>query len=437
MKAFKNYFLVSLFFVFTSNQISYAECPPCNYSQALLSIGKENSKFLWYFTFYNIFDSVFVKATFGEFYVENNGQLEKVYLNIEPMFATSDWKIIGQEPTGEDTILTRLTKTKPFIFQPNSKLMFYRQLTAGISCTSNPPKETNANYGENTPFWVGFPNVILDTSEWVLQLVDAQNNQVLFVLDSVGISTNHSSIFANVYGTNPKRIMQERSLPNEFAGREVYLRISTRRFGPTPLGMWLYAYPSKFSLSTFYEHNESSCIIPWFKCNFDYQIFETLYFNKLLEFLDSLAISENRSIRFDDLPPHNYWVNRQLFDSLYSRYFDKLYIEDSFYVWMERDDAQSFRKTPSENIINANNENFQVFYEPKTKSINLIATKSIENCNINIYNLLGKKILNFKNFDIHQGSNTISFPNGQRQMVILQITDSDQKNLFVSKILVY
>lgn len=152
----KFYFLILLGFLlllFHYSQKLVGECPECNYSEALLGINDENSAFLWYFTFYNIFDTVSVECTIGEFYYENNGVKHKIFPRIDPSFVICNWRILGQNGPGEDTILTQLVRTKNFIYQPNSNIIFYRDLMVGVSCGSDIPRmDTNANYGDDAPF---------------------------------------------------------------------------------------------------------------------------------------------------------------------------------------------------------------------------------------------------------------------------------------------
>lgn len=443
MKTMKNISMIIVFIVSVLNfQLSVgAECPPCDYSKALLGITPENSRFLWYFHFFNVFDSVDVEATYGEFQIVRNNEMRKVNFKIDQFFESNNWRILGQEEVGEDRILSGVARTEPFVYDSASKLQFFRLLTAGISCSATPPIDTNANKIQDAPFWVGYVGVVLDTSEWVVQLMDKETERVLASLDSVGISTNYNSPYANVYGTNPRITKVEVDLPDEFAGREVYLRISTRRYGPTPLGMWVYVTPSKFSLSTFYDYNNGECIIPWAKCAFDYTDFEVYYLGKLIEYLDSLVASQNRPLRFEDLPSDRRWlgVHSHLLDSLYSRYFDKFFINDTNYVWIERGSGQNYRKCENLNKFSGLNEvgKLDVFYNEISKCILLKSTHNISNCKVKIYNLSGRKIWESKNYDIVKGENTICLPKIAPQVLVLQIQKDDYSTLLVTKIPAY
>ncbi|MGC8956218.1 MAG: hypothetical protein ACP5LT_00140 [Candidatus Kapaibacteriota bacterium] len=444
MKTFKFFsaLFIFIFAFYLFHSKVFAECQPCDYSKALLGINPQNSKFLWYFHFLNVFDSVTVETTYGEFQIVRDGDREKINLLIAPVFETNQWRVLGQDPSGEDTILTNLARTEPFVYQANSKLLFFRLLLAGISCSSNPPIEPNKNWGKDAAFWVGYPQVILDTSEWVVQLVDKQTGNVLTVLDSVGISTNYNTPIANVYGTSPKVANREVDLPDEFAGREVYLRISTRRFGPTPLGMWLYAEPSKFSLSSFYEYNTGECIIPWLNCDFNYKDFEVYFFGKLIEYLDGLVESRNRPISFEDLPSDNIWLaeNKHLSDSLFSRYFDKFFLNDSNFVWIERSVGENYRKFENqEGIIKPKEEEgrISVFYDKNSKCIILNSTHKLSDCWVKVYNLIGRKIWESQHFDIFEGENRICLSQVGSQIVILQVQNSSNLNLLLTKVPLY
>lgn len=411
-------FISLIYFIFSYPLELSSECPECNYSEALLGITPENSAFLWYFTYYNIFDSVSVECQIGEFSYEHNGVKNKIIPRIDPIFSTSFWRILGQNQPGEDTILTQLVRTENFIYSQNSKINFYRALSVGISCGSVfPPIDTNAYYGDDRKFWVGNLGSILDTSEWVIQLMDAATNQVLWTIDSVGIGTNYDSPVAKLYGTNPKKMNHSRDLPNEFAGDTVYIRVSARRYGPTPYGMWLYATPSKFSLSSFYEYVENDCLIPFFKCNFDYQNFERYYFGKLVEYLDSLVESRGQPLKFSDLPSNTTWINRGLSDSLYSRYFDKIPLNDSTFYWVERSNELPrvgvLEKLEKNSVLKSKtNESLSLsyIYDAKSNSLILQSNKKYENCTIRAYNLLGEKIWEFSAFSIIEGLNRLNLP---------------------------
>jgi hypothetical protein len=444
MKKIQFILVAFLSFVFlTSHQRLLSECPECNYSRALLDITPENSRFLWYFTFYNIFDSASVECTIGEFYVENNGIKTKCFPYLEPSLRLCNWKILGQSAPGEDTILTQVAKTLNFTYRPNSRVIFFRELVVGIPCGLNPPpRDTNRYYGDDANFWVAFPGVILDTSEWVIQLVDANTNEVLWTIDSVGIATNYDSPIARYYGTNPIRMNQIRDLPNEFAGDTVYIRISTRRYGPTPFGMWLYLSPISYSLSTFREYGKD-CYFPGHACNFDYDDFErNYYFPRLIEYLDSVVAARGGPLKFEDLPGKQFWASGDLLDSLYTRYFNKWYINDTMYFWVERGDSIAprigiwpSREGPTKTLTSPDGTKITYFYDAETKTFVFRSNARLENCRIKVFNLLGNLLWESQSFQISEGINKVVFPSSiiPNGVAIIQIIDSEGSIVFSGK----
>ncbi len=191
--------------------------------------------------------------------------------------------------------------------------------------------------------------------------------------------------------------------------------------------MWLYATPSKFSLSSFYEYVENDCLIPFFKCNFDYQNFERYYFGKLVEYLDSLVESRGQPLKFSDLPSNTTWINRGLSDSLYSRYFDKIQLNDSTFYWVERSN-----ELPRVGVLERPAKTyeslfFSYYYDATNNSLVLRSNKKYENCTIRMYNLLGEKICEFNSFTISAGVNRLNLPTKiiRDKIAIINITDSN------------
>lgn len=222
----------------------------------------------------------------------------------------------------------------------------------------------------------------------------------------------------------------------------MYIRVSTRRYGPTPFGMWLYLYPMKFSLSTFYEYGASDCSIPFFKCNFDYQNFERYYYYRLVEYLDSIVAARSQPLSFEDLPSDRLWINHNVHDSLYSRYFDKLYVNDTAYVWVERGGSPrvgDWHKSQNNSISTKTFDGLSItyFYDAETKSLLFRSNKKYQNCIAKVYNILGELLWEYFPLNISDGINKVSFPSSiiNNSVAIVQITDSKGNSIVSMKVI--
>ncbi|MGB9913287.1 MAG: hypothetical protein ACPLRO_07970, partial [Candidatus Kapaibacteriota bacterium] len=155
-----------------------------------------------------------------------------------------------------------------------------------------------------------------------------------------------------------------------------------------------------------------------------------------------LVESRNRPISFEDLPSDNIWLaeNKHLSDSLFSRYFDKFFLNDSNFVWIERSVGENYRKFENqEGIIKPKEEEgrISVFYDKNRKCIILNSTHKLSDCWVKVYNLIGRKIWESQHFDIFEGENRICLSQVGSQIVILQVQNSSNLNLLLTKVPLY
>ena len=158
---------------------------------------------------------------------------------------------------------------------------------------------------------------IQDNSEWVLQLIRASNNQVLSIIDSVGILQNPTTDSAKYYGTLPGHINNVRLLSDNYAGIPVYLRISPRRTGLTPYGMVLKYIQSNISKSTYFEYSDSNLYFEYNCDSLENHQLDSIYFNKLITYCDSVLLA-NGTLSIDylfrvfitDKSKMSYFMNR-------------------------------------------------------------------------------------------------------------------------------
>ncbi len=311
-------------FLFLSNLFSTtAECPDCNYNDFILSIGKENERYLVYAGYFNFFDTCDISCSIGEFrWVDSNGVVNRIYLNLNPEICNRNkpWVVklfgneyvLGSSEPGEDSLLTNAVRSEVFRYKPNSKIYFFRELRAARSCEGISPEDTTVFSCPDIPlfFHIDFLNCILDTSEWVIQLVRAEDHQILTTIDSVGFLPNGNCPYAIAYGNEPYRMNHIRDLPDEFANLDVYIRISARRWGPTPFGLLFGIIISRANFSAFEEYMECEGTngILGRKCNFEWSRFNRFYYEKVIEYLDSIVAVNNRPPYYSELPRNRYFL---------------------------------------------------------------------------------------------------------------------------------
>ncbi|ROL57909.1 hypothetical protein D9V84_04115 [Bacteroidetes/Chlorobi group bacterium Naka2016] len=320
--------------------VIYSQCVECDTSKFILSIKPEDSNFLYYGLFQNIFDSCGVSYEIGEFrIVDTTGVETRVYLEFDTSIVNDNspyvyksetnpyWGILGCPSQGIDTLLSSVLRTRIFVYPPNSRIRFYRVLQAYRNCDVV-KKDTNISYCDdqfpnfNPFFLVEKNNCIVDTSEWVLYLVRASDNQIIAVLDSVGFFPNGSCPYVPVYGTNPLKMNQERVLPNQFANEPVLIKLSVRRYGPSPFGMFFNPTHGRINSSSIREYDATNGCEFGFKCNFKMSWFENYYYHKVIEYLDSISIAKNRPPFMYELPELWFFDNNSNYiDSILGRYF--------------------------------------------------------------------------------------------------------------------
>lgn len=308
----------------------------CDYANAVFAVGSD-AHYLKYYNYMNQFDTAWVSYRIGEYRILNNGHTTKI--NIRTNFIPdSNWRQ-GASVNGEDSILLNSNGSEYFTYPLNSQLKYFREMSKGVPCWIPNEKRPSINDVEaecqtwQDYKWVTGKNMILDDSEWVLQLVKASDNSVLSVLDSVGINRNPSTVLAQRYGFNNTKMNHTIDLPNDYADTNVYLRVSARRVGPTPYGMVLSIYRVPISLSSFCEYIDSICIVT----DIEYDSLNSLYFDKIIEYCDSLKLTGNRldvetCLRMQLTAQQSHYFHNRYFDPiLYEGLTDTHYIEKDYF----------------------------------------------------------------------------------------------------------
>ncbi len=257
-------------------------------ADAVFAIQPDNVKYLRYLRYENTFDTATVSYTFGEIRLMYNGQVQKIPLST---FSGELKAITGAMTQGEDATLLPLGTSTTFTIPSDhpAEVAFYREMAGYVPCGTLRPGEPGGGSGTwEDNHWAVGAGRIPDVTEWVLHIVRASDDKVVGTLDSVGVRPNPSTIFANYYGTTPGRMNHVRTIPSGLAGTTVYLRVSPRRYGPTPLGMALNKMTSWVSFSTLFEYTPTARTL----CtDEDIAYIQDKYFSELLSFTDSTMLA--------------------------------------------------------------------------------------------------------------------------------------------------
>lgn len=214
----------------------------------------ENKEYLQYFCVANSFDSSIVQYRFGEVALVHNGATTRVFL--APTVALHQ-KISGADNQGEDLVLRTAAKTQDFTLTGGATVSYFGELQAFRTPCNG--VDTQPGEGPNQPVasWG-----ILDRSEFVVELVRASDSTRLAVLDSVGVHPPEANAppTDTRYGTNPQQVVKHYAIPQALDGVEAYIRISPRRYGPTPYGMELCKQDNWVNYSAYYNSAKTAFI---------------------------------------------------------------------------------------------------------------------------------------------------------------------------------
>lgn len=251
--------------------------------QPMFLFHPETQAYLQYFCIVNTFDSSATQYRFGEVAVHSNNGIAGVLLSetLAPM-----QEVHGQTGQGEDIQLRSHARTQSFSLVAGQQISWFGELMSyrrpcddgGTSGGGEPNKPTAA--------WQ-----LLDRSEFVVELIAKSNNARLAVLDSIGV---HPPAQTGVstdtrYGTDPHIVVKYYTVPQALDGREAYIRISPRRYGPTPLGMDLGKEENWVNYSAYYDSTYTTFISPA-----AYSALSAACFNSFLLYCDSVRSATGR-----------------------------------------------------------------------------------------------------------------------------------------------
>lgn len=232
-----------------------------------------HARWLWYYEYTNAFDTCIVRYTVGEFALLGGDTVALINLRVPKAEVRygglATLCVQGSSALGRDSLLESRGKTQPFEIRSGSALRFYRRLEGTIVCdtTIEPPRRGRLYPSAeliNTvdEGWYLFAGCIPDRTEFVLELVRESDGTVLLTLDSIGVLPNPNAPKPVRYGTEPDRRVRTVALPQSLWGERAYVRISPRRWGPTPYGMTWQAVSRFVAESLFYPDSDTLARIP-------------------------------------------------------------------------------------------------------------------------------------------------------------------------------
>lgn len=224
---------------------SYSQC---NKEELITNVIPKNAEYLRYLQIENYAYDANISYTLGEFRICTNNKIHHINWDDELNHYRSMEH--GDSAHGIDYKIMKLARTESFIYEPGTNLKFFRHFALFSWDTISRRHECKDQFDSTKGWWwFAGKGMILDSQEFVIQLVRKKNNEAIYCLDSIGLLANVNTCYAEPYGTDPVRYNHEMPLPDEYAGVEVYIRLVPKRWGPTPLGMEFILFPMAFNIS--------------------------------------------------------------------------------------------------------------------------------------------------------------------------------------------
>jgi len=365
-------------------------------NKPIFQIKPEDIDYLRYFYFFNLFDSAKVVYKFGEVKVKygNNTMLINLVHSLDTVEGKSKF---GTSSQGVSSDLEDYAKTENFVI-PNTgspKITFFR----GINESGNPCDTNSANPGGGKGIWD-----IVDRTDFVVQMVKPNTGEVVAVLDSVVSMPNSNPEADSIFGLNPHIVFHDWLVPPSLYDSTVFLRVSPRRYGPTPLGLII----KENDLWADYESLVDSSGLYLGKENMNY--LDSLYWIEFKTYFDSVFSATGRFPQGSFRIPRNYddeykefynsKLNKEIFngDTIYSNTF---YNPESY---------PQNKNTKFELDTNAPGTSFKFMKNIITEDTTQIEINSVDAtfCKILLYNSEIKKEIEIWKGGINKGINVIT-----------------------------
>lgn len=282
----------------------------------------EDRAFLNYNYIWNQFDSSAVMYEFGEFTFVGGAIRHNILLSKTVKDAQ---RVQGSGEQGVSADLQALARTEDFIIPGEGEIQWFGRLQAFRSpCDMGYDPAQGEGPNRPIPNWG-----VLDQTEFVVQLIDAGSGTVLVTLDSVGVQPTGTvpPVVDTRYGTDVDRIRRSAAVPANHTGKLAYIRVSPRRYGPTPLGLIISRYDLWVNQSAKYD---STGTVPLSLSQI--QVLREQWFTALLAYCDSVKVQTGW---LPDLEGISFSRDSHLAE-FHSRYFNPHVDAGGDTVWQEQ-----------------------------------------------------------------------------------------------------
>lgn len=393
-----------LLFVFLFSSISlFADCTNGN---ILTNVRPENGRFLINLAYQNFFGEAYVACDMEEFRVNTGNSTQHICFKLGSNLYEG-LKMRGDSVPGIDNKLSSISSTESFTYPKGSNLEYFCRMGTFVGCgdTEDPPTphyDSKGNLIDQAQIlppedirWLIGKGKIKDNTSWTIHLCDSLTGEVLATIDSCGVNQNPNSDYAQKFGKEPNKFNHSYTLPDNFAGRHVYINIVVRREGQTPYGVDLFVRALPFSIADLLENNGSLLDE---KCpEYTDEVLDNYYYNQVIQYCDSVKNATGW------LPPNTYTFSFSQ-DSNSKKFFNRYYKEitisgTSKPVWVEKGSAFADSKiaTAEGTTALATQDEFiilNVVYVNKLneypKGIEYYSSKEIDNATADFYDINAK-----------------------------------------------
>jgi hypothetical protein len=253
--------LRSLLFIGIGFIASYSVCL-CQFP-VQFSIKPEEHRVLWYAQFRNTFDSAQVSYTFGELQRHTSSGSQPVWLAISGGDALNKnhpgVQIVGQDEIGVDNVLLNAARSVPFLIPEDGAQLSFMRVAQAETCYDVPESDRSesGDWNPSQSRFMAGKGRVLDTSVFILEIVDVGTQSVLCIVDSIAILPNPHSLYAPRVGSYPDSVYRRFiNLPSSTWGKIVFARVRVERYGPTDFGMVMSRFNQPVALSMQWNNNQ-------------------------------------------------------------------------------------------------------------------------------------------------------------------------------------
>jgi len=172
----------------------------------------------------------------------------------------AEWLSDGRSSISEDSLKGRIVsfyntaRTRNFTIPITSSLKFFRLFTSNrIGSLPQADIKSLVTHSWSDVRWTTGTGRLLDTTVFLLELVDSATGTVLATMDSVGVHDGGPNPIALRYGTAPDVSIRMVPIPDSCNGRVAFVRAVPYRYGATAAGIVHRKFAMDYNLGYLYE----------------------------------------------------------------------------------------------------------------------------------------------------------------------------------------